>query len=103
MSREEVNKQVTKQKLVESMKKRIQTTMIGALASIEEHFGNLWGHDTEGALTQKQENMKELYNELRSEILDKGNVQIRNMETEINGYEVSSIRYQYNLPIRKEQ
>ena len=26
------------------MKKKIQTTMIGALARFEENFGHLWGH-----------------------------------------------------------
>lgn len=101
MSREEIQKQMAKQKLVDSMRKKIQTTMIGALASIEKFFGPSWGHDLEGGLTPKQEKMKELYDELRSEILDKGNVQIRAMEAEINNYEVNSVKYFYNLPIRK--
>lgn len=102
MSKEELTKQIAKQKLIESTRKKIQTTMIGALASVEKHFGELWGHDLEGGLTPKQEKLKEVYDLLRSEILDKGNVQIRNMEAEISGYDISPIRYHYNLPIRKQ-
>lgn len=102
MNKEELTKQVAKQKLIESTKRKMQTTMIGALASVEKYFGDIWGHNLEGGLTPKQEKMKEVYNQLRSEILDKGNVQIRNMEMELIDYEVTPIKYHYNLPIRKQ-
>ena len=33
----------SKERLSKILKKKVETTMIGALSSIEEHFGFLWG------------------------------------------------------------
>jgi len=74
---------------------KIKTTMIGAIASIEENLGFLL--DEEGS---DQDN-RELFNKLRSEILDKGNQQIRNLSKEFKLYDISMKRYQYILPVRK--
>jgi hypothetical protein len=43
--------------------------------------------------------MKSLYEEVRSEILDRGNNQARNLEAELNQYDVKWLRYQLNLPV----
>ena len=74
---------------------KIKTTMIGAIASIEEHLGFLLDEEESG-----QDN-RELFNKLRSEILDKGNQQIRNLIKEFKLYDISLRRYQYTLPVRK--
>ena len=37
-----------KEKLLKATKKKVQTTMIGALHSIEQHFGFLWNTDNPG-------------------------------------------------------
>lgn len=74
---------------------KIKTTMIGAIASIEEHLGFLLDEEESG-----QDN-RELFNKLRSEILDKGNQQIRNLTKEFKLYDISLRRYQYTLPVRK--
>jgi hypothetical protein len=74
--------------------------MIGALSSIEEHFGFLWDHQSDGELSENQEKMRQLYEELRSEILDKGNTQIRNVDAEITQYDINWNRYQYQIPIK---
>lgn len=74
---------------------KIKTTMIGAIASIEEHLGFLLDEEESG-----QDN-RELFNKLRSEILDKGNQQIRNLNKEFKLYDISLRRYQYTLPVRK--
>ena len=34
--------------------KRIQTTMIGALSKMENNFGHLWGHFSEGELSSQE-------------------------------------------------
>ena len=46
--------------------------------------------------------MKDLYEEIRSEILDKGNNQIRNLETEFNYYDITWLRYQMMIPIKQD-
>lgn len=84
----------SKDRLSKILKKKIQTTMIGALSSIEEHFGFLW----EGDGKQSKE-MQELYNKVRSEILDKGNNQARNIDAELAQYDVTWLRYQVNIPV----
>ena len=44
--REERNKNKNKSDLLEQAKKRIKTTMIGTLSSLEESFGFLWDFKT---------------------------------------------------------
>ena len=72
--------------------------MIGALSTVEASFGFLWGHESGEPLSPEQEHMKALYEEVRSEILDRGNNQARNLEAELNQYEVKWLRYHLNLP-----
>ena len=100
--KEQRYKDVSKDRLLKIAKKKIQTTMIGALSSLEKHYGFLWGQDQEGELTPEQQHMKDLYEEIRSEILDKGNNQIRNLETEFNYYDITWLRYQMMIPIKQD-
>jgi len=86
----------SKQRLKRIMKKKIQTTMIGAISSIESLFGFLWDKDEPNS-----EKMEELFQNLRSEILDRGNHQIRNVDTEIDLYDVSLETNTVTLPVKK--
>jgi hypothetical protein len=74
--------------------------MIGALSTLEKSFGFLWGHESSETLTPEQEHLKEIYDEVRSEILDRGNNQARNLEAEFSAYEISWLRYQITLPVK---
>jgi hypothetical protein len=96
--RENKYKADSKDRLSKIIKKKIQTTMIGALSAIEENFGFLW-NSNDGKLTKEQEMMKALYNKLRSEILDKGNNQARNVDAELAQYEVEWLRYSMKIPV----
>lgn len=88
----------SKDRLSKILKKKIQTTMIGALSSIEENFGFLWNSQN-GELTQDQKIMKDLYNKVRSEILDKGNNQARNIDAELAQYDVEWLKYSIKIPV----
>ena len=90
---------LSKERLLKIGKKKIQTTMIGALSTLEKRFGFLWGQDQEGDLTPEQEHLKELYEEIRSEILDRGNNQMRNLESEFAQYDIKWLRYNMKLPV----
>ena len=94
------SKEVSKERLLKISKKKIQTTMIGALSTVEKHFGFLWGHESSEPLTPEQEHLKEIYNEVRSEILDRGNNQARNLETEFAAYDINWLRYKITLPVK---
>jgi hypothetical protein len=93
-------KEVSKNRLLKISKKKIQTTMIGALSTVEKHLGFLWGHEGLESLTPEQEHLKEIYDEVRSEILDRGNNQARNLETEFAAYDINWLRYQITLPVK---
>jgi transcription termination factor Rho len=97
--REERKKEVSKETLFKSCKKKVQTTMIGALDVVEKHFGFLWAFQEGEDLTSEQKQLKDIYEEARASILDRGNTQIRNMEAEFSHYEISKKRYQINLPV----
>jgi len=87
------------ERLLKIARKKIQTTMIGALSSIEKYFGFLWAHTEGRDLTQEEEHAKELYEKMRSEILDRGNNQARNLEAELAQYEVKWLKYSIKLPV----
>lgn len=97
-ARESKYKLDSKDRLAKILKKKIQTTMIGALSSIEENFGFLW--NSQGSeLTKDQEVMKDLYQKVRSEILDKGNNQARNIDAELSQYDVEWLKYSIKIPM----
>ena len=54
--REERQKELSKEKLLSAAKKKIQTTMIGSLSSMEKYFGFLWDIDNP---TEEQSKLKE--------------------------------------------
>lgn len=83
-------------------KKKIQTTMVGALSVIEKHFGFLWGQDKQGSLTDEEKCMRELFELVRAEIFDNGNSQMRNFTTELTQYNIEWLRYHIDLPVKPE-
>lgn len=99
--KQEIFNERSKTRLKKEVKKRIQTTMIGSLSSVEKFFGFLWGEGSDSELTKEQVRMREIFEEIRTEILDKGNTQIRNSDSEIENYDVVWNKYHINLPIKK--
>ena len=94
--RDQKYKTDSKDRLSKILKKKIQTTMIGALSSIEENLGFLWEEDNP-TINKKQ--LKDIYNKIRSEILDKGNNQARNIDAELSQYEIEWLRYSIKIPV----
>lgn len=93
-ARSEQYNQKSRDRLSRIIKKKIETTMIGALSSVEEKFKFLWDGDT-----KEHKAMQELYQNMRSEILDKGNRQVRNVDTELSHYTITWNQYNYTLPV----
>lgn len=88
------------------IKKRILTTMIGALARFENSFGYLWGIDNPNP-TQDQLNNEAIWEKLRTEILDHGNNQIRGAILELKeDQDIDKVKYSYYYKVnnrRKDQ
>ena len=98
-SRNEKYRHDSKERLSKILRKKVETTMIGAISSIEDHFAFLWtSQDSE--MTEEKKFMYEVFQKVRSEILDKGNSQARNIDAELNQYEVKWMRYSMNMPVK---
>jgi transcription termination factor Rho len=98
--REDKYRQDSRDRLAKILKKKVETTMIGALSSIEDHFSFLWTAGDE--ISPEQKMMYDLFQKVRSEILDKGNTQARNIEAELAQYEVKWLRYQTTIPVKPQ-
>ncbi|MBU2060473.1 MAG: hypothetical protein KKH44_01320 [Bacteroidetes bacterium] len=96
LKRKQKYKLDSKERLKKIARKKIQTTMIGALDTIEKHLGFLWEDDS-----SQSQSLKQIYETVRQEILDRGNDQIRNLDTELNQYDVEWLRYTLTLPVKR--
>ncbi len=92
----------SKVRLARILSTKIRTTMIGALAAIEEHLGPLWGPGEDTVIMSRME-LEALYEKIRQQILDNGNNQIRNFQTELEQYDVEWLRYKITLPVRQRE
>ena len=99
--RQERYKEMSRNKLFKAARKKIETTMIGALSTIEDHFGFLWGFndDENTERTPEQKHMSVLFDEARAKILDRGNTQIRNLEAEFVKYDITQKKTFITLPV----
>ena len=66
-----------KKRILKQIHSRFQTTMIGSLARFEDTFGYLWGHNGNEQLTERQEEFLEMWNYVRTSILNHGSKQMR--------------------------
>jgi hypothetical protein len=93
----------SKKRFIKTMSTKFKTTMIGALAAFEEDFGYLWGHGKqEDELTLEEKKCRELWNETRTAILNKGNNQLRATIDELSHYTLKWEKYQTQFIINKE-
>lgn len=78
--------------------KKIQTAMIGALDNFEIEFGHLWDHGKKfNELSEESKRVRRKWQRARSDILTRGNDQIRAIEKELQEYTVRWDRHQYTF------
>jgi hypothetical protein len=88
------------------VEKRIQTTMIGALARIEDNLGFLWGADKneDVALTSEEERYADIWDFTRNQILNQGNAQIRYLKDDFDKWGPGCKKvYKYNFGKPRQQ
>lgn len=91
----------SKQRLLTILEKKLRTTFIGDIAAIEAKLGFLWGIDYKDAdLTEEEKKFKILWNELRINILDRGNASIRALKLELEQHTIVWDGYNYSLKTR---
>ena len=98
--KDETYKENSKRRLLNNLKKKFDTTIIGSLAAFEDRFGELWGHGLPTPeLDEDQLYWREAWTDARSKILDNGNANLRAAQNEIAQYTLSWNRYvtQFNL------
>lgn len=89
----------SRNQLKTEFEKRIKTTMIGALSSFEKGFGEFMGINNDNP-SPKQQELCDIWEDVRQEILDRGNKQIRSMLDELDCYEIKYNRYQYKFNVK---
>ena len=88
----------SKRRLMNIIKKKFDTTIIGSLAAFEERFGDLWGHGLPlEDLDEDQRYLREQWMETRSKVLDNGNSNLRAAQNEASQYTISWNRYVTNF------
>jgi hypothetical protein len=77
--------------------------MIGALASFEAEFGHLWGYGKDGSeLTEEEITYREMWERARTEVLNKGNNQLRAAQDELGQYSLKFESYKEEFIVRKK-
>lgn len=95
-----MNKQ-NKKGIINQVTKRFQTSIIGSLARFEDTFGYLWGHNSDGNLTAKQQEFADMWEFVRTSILNHGNNQMRQAIDEIIDHiEQENNLYKYHFIIK---
>jgi hypothetical protein len=82
----------------------VNTTMIGALNELEETMGALWGHGKHvNELNIEQKRNRDLWNQARQAILDRGNEAAEKASYHINrftiNYKTTDKKYNYNFKL----
>lgn len=88
------------QELLDNLYKRFQTTMIGALARFEDHFGHFWENEPDDSPVWDN------WEYTRNSILNNGNKQARaaieEIKTYLHGTKVNN-KYNYKFNFNKEK
>jgi hypothetical protein len=95
MRREETDYDVkSKDRLLKILSKKFEKTFIGDLSEFEVVFGFLWGHGKrENELNDDELYYRDLWKEVRHNILNKGNGNIRAVHDELDQYTCTWNRY----------
>ena len=90
-----------RKRLARIAEKKMKTTFIGSLDAIEKTFGDIWGADLDDRdRTNEQRENYELWQDLRTEILNNGNNQCRALLNEISNHIVQWNRYQTTFQVK---
>jgi len=88
----------SKRRLKAITDRKFNTCFIFPLSEFETVFGSMWGHGLEDEeLTSEQKMNRAKWDQVRMNILNKGNAQRRALQTEIDLYDVRFERYHMEI------
>ena len=77
---------------------KMNTTFIGALSSFEKNFGFLWGQGKKDSeRTDEERQLNQIWQNIRTEVLNNGNNQLRALRNELQNHSVSWNRHQLQI------
>lgn len=92
----------SKERLISNIQKRFKTTFVGAISAFEEAFGERWGgRAPDSELSDEEYHNRKVWENVRNDIFNKGNNQMRAALSEISEYTVSKNDYVTNLRIKE--
>lgn len=97
-----MNKINNQNDLLDMLETRFKTVMIGALSRFENSFGYLWKHGDDPQ-TQNEKLFADKWDELRIDLLNHGNNQIRLALADTVDFFRKTNRYQYNYKFIMKQ
>lgn len=100
---EDKEKLYSRNRFITNLTKKFNTAMIGAIARCEDKFGFLWGHGSDKPLTKDQKKYLELWQELRTDILNHCNNQLRACIDEASQYNMTWNKYRIDFIVKKGQ
>lgn len=90
--------EAAKKKLKSKIEKKFMTSLIGTLDILEDELGEMWGHNMpEEELDEEQLEFRDVWDRIRTRILDKGHLNLRACKNEISQYEISQKKYVVNF------
>lgn len=92
----------SKENLINNIKKKMTTILIGNINMLEKEFGELWGHG-KNSKTQNQNAWFKKWRKLRNDFLNYGNDLIRAVENEFRQYKVNYIPHKTEFKVLKEE
>ncbi len=98
--------EAAKRRLSKDVEKHLRTIMIAALAEFEEEFGVYWGiGKDDNQLDPDEQEDRERWKKVRTNILNKGNNKIRASMDEISKYTISPPEYkvEFNLDNKEKK
>lgn len=88
--------------LIRNIETRFKTLMIGSIARFEDSFGYLWAHGGDPK-SPSQEQFREIWEDLRLELLNHGNTQMRLGLDDLFGYmKDDKYAYQYEFKFKNQ-
>ncbi len=100
-SNEDKYKNNSKKRLIANLTKKFEICIIGSLATCEDGFGKLWGHKSDRNRDLKEQEWYDIWQEVRTNILNNGHKQLRAALNEIAEYTMTWDRYKAEFIIKK--
>jgi hypothetical protein len=82
---------------------KMNTTFIGAISAFEKNFNFLWGAGKkESEMTDEEKHLYNIWQGVRTEILNNGNNQLRALRNELQNHNVSWNRHTITIKAKEE-